>query len=71
MEADRFGEINHTLAVSLEQVQANFARYGLLDQQVRFLVGWFNFNGLLVLFTGLLFLTSIGSDLLLLRQTSA
>jgi O-methyltransferase len=29
------------LAVSLEQVQANFARYGLLDGQVRFLQGWF------------------------------
>jgi O-methyltransferase len=29
------------LAVSLEQVQANFARYGLLDGQVRFLKGWF------------------------------
>jgi hypothetical protein len=29
------------LAVSVEQVQANFARYGLLDDQVRFLVGWF------------------------------
>ena len=29
------------LAVSLEQVQANFARYGLLDEQVRFLPGWF------------------------------
>jgi O-methyltransferase len=29
------------LAVSLEQVQANFARYGLLDDQVRFLKGWF------------------------------
>lgn len=29
------------LAVSLEQVQVNFARYGLLDQQVRFLKGWF------------------------------
>ena len=29
------------LAVSLEQVQANFARYGLLDDQVRFLQGWF------------------------------
>ncbi len=29
------------LAVSLEDVQANFARYGLLDDQVRFLVGWF------------------------------
>jgi O-methyltransferase len=40
-EGDRFWEINHTLAVSLEQVQANFSRYGLLDQQVRFLVGWF------------------------------
>jgi O-methyltransferase len=29
------------LAVSLEQVQANFQRYGLLDDRVRFLVGWF------------------------------
>lgn len=29
------------LAVSLEQVQANFARYGLLDDQVCFLRGWF------------------------------
>jgi O-methyltransferase len=29
------------LAVSLEQVKANFARYGLLDDQVRFLKGWF------------------------------
>jgi O-methyltransferase len=29
------------LAVSLEQVRANFARYGLLDEQVRFLKGWF------------------------------
>jgi hypothetical protein len=29
------------LAVSLEQVQANFERYGLLDSQVRFLKGWF------------------------------
>jgi O-methyltransferase len=29
------------LSVSLEQVKANFARYGLLDDQVRFLVGWF------------------------------
>jgi O-methyltransferase len=38
-EGDRFWEINHTLAVSVEQVQANFARYGLLDKQVRFLVG--------------------------------
>ncbi|HET8699595.1 MAG TPA: TylF/MycF family methyltransferase [Gammaproteobacteria bacterium] len=29
------------LAVSLEQVTANVARYGLLDHQVRFLKGWF------------------------------
>jgi O-methyltransferase len=32
---------NAVLAVSLEEVQANFRRYGLLDEQVRFLVGWF------------------------------
>lgn len=31
-----------TLAVSLEEVKANFARYGLLDDQVRFLPGWFS-----------------------------
>ncbi|HEV2070485.1 MAG TPA: TylF/MycF/NovP-related O-methyltransferase [Acidimicrobiales bacterium] len=30
------------LAVSLDQVKANFARYGLLDDQVRFLPGWFS-----------------------------
>lgn len=29
------------LAVSMEAVQANFARYGLLDRQVKFLPGWF------------------------------
>jgi len=29
------------LAVSLDEVRANFARYGLLDAQVQFLVGWF------------------------------
>lgn len=29
------------LAVSLEEVQQNFARYNLLDGQVRFLKGWF------------------------------
>ena len=29
------------LAVSLEQVKANFNRYGLLDDQVKFLKGWF------------------------------
>jgi O-methyltransferase len=30
------------LAVSLEVVQDNFRRYGLLDDQVRFLEGWFS-----------------------------
>jgi O-methyltransferase len=29
------------LAVSLEDVQALFAKYGLLDDKVRFLKGWF------------------------------
>ncbi|MFN8593688.1 MAG: CmcI family methyltransferase [Thermomicrobiales bacterium] len=29
------------LAIPVEQVQANFARYDLLDDQVRFLKGWF------------------------------
>jgi len=29
------------LAVSVEEVRANFRRYGLLDDRVRFLVGWF------------------------------
>jgi O-methyltransferase/8-demethyl-8-(2,3-dimethoxy-alpha-L-rhamnosyl)tetracenomycin-C 4'-O-methyltransferase len=38
------GDPHHTfreLAVSLEQVRANFDRYGLLDGQVVFLKGWF------------------------------
>jgi len=38
------GDKHHTLtsvAVGLEQVKANFERYGLLDDQVRFLKGWF------------------------------
>jgi O-methyltransferase len=29
------------LSVSLEEVEANFTRYGLLDDQVQFLPGWF------------------------------
>lgn len=29
------------LSVSLEEVRANFAKYGLLDDQVKFLTGWF------------------------------
>ncbi|MBA2294473.1 MAG: macrocin O-methyltransferase, partial [Actinobacteria bacterium] len=38
------GDIHHTvpeLAVTLEEVKANFARYDLLDDRVRFLPGWF------------------------------
>ncbi len=34
--------IQARLAVSVEEVKANFARYDLLDDQVRFLVGWFS-----------------------------
>lgn len=39
-EGDRLHEYTE-LAIPLEQVQANFARYGLLDDQVQFLKGWF------------------------------
>ena len=38
------GDIHHTypeLAVPMEEVQNNFRRYGLLDDQVVFLKGWF------------------------------
>jgi O-methyltransferase len=36
------GLFNQTpLAISMEEVQANFASYDLLDDQVRFLPGWF------------------------------
>jgi len=35
-------KFGNTLAVSLEQVRANFERYGVLDDQVRFLKGWFH-----------------------------
>lgn len=34
-------QFNDRLAVSLDQVKANFACYGLLDDQVAFLPGWF------------------------------
>lgn len=33
--------LNQILAVSITEVNENFARYGLLDDQVRFLAGWF------------------------------
>ena len=38
------GDIHHTfepLKVSLEEVKNNFAKYALLDEQVKFLKGWF------------------------------
>jgi O-methyltransferase len=38
--ADHFWKIAH-LAVSEDEVRANFEKYGLLDEQVRFLPGWF------------------------------
>lgn len=44
LPADR-GDSHHlysSLAVSLAEVQANFAKYGLLDDQVQFLKGWFS-----------------------------
>ena len=40
-ESDAAFYVHADLAVSLEQVQKNFARYGLLDGQVKFLKGWF------------------------------
>jgi O-methyltransferase len=42
--ADR-GDRHHTipeLAISLDTVQANFERYGLRDEKVKFLKGWFS-----------------------------
>lgn len=47
-DADKYpedaGDMHHTfkaLAISIEQVKANFDAYGLLDDQVQFLKGWF------------------------------
>ncbi len=39
-QGSRFHEVEQ-LAVPLEKVQEHFALYGLLDEQVRFLKGWF------------------------------
>ena len=39
-EGDRHSEIDY-LAVGIEAVKANFRKYGLLDDRVRFLQGWF------------------------------
>ncbi len=40
-KGDRHWKKSDVLGVSLEQVKANFSRYGLLDEQVQFLKGWF------------------------------
>src|SRR4029077_257254 len=40
--ADRsYQSLQIDIAVPLDEVKANFERYGLLDDRVRFLVGWF------------------------------
>jgi O-methyltransferase len=39
--ADRDDVLAGQLAVSVEEVKENFERYGLLDDRVEFLVGWF------------------------------
>ena len=33
--------MSHTHAVSIDQVKNNFSRYGLLDERVVFLKGWY------------------------------
>ena len=40
-EGDSHWTMSDTLGVSLDQVKVNFSRYGLLDDRVRFLKGWF------------------------------
>lgn len=37
-----FSKFNDQLAISLEEVKDNFEKYGLLDDQVKFLKGWFS-----------------------------
>ena len=41
-EGDRTWTLAGWLAVPLTEVKANFERYGLLDERVRFLPGWFS-----------------------------
>lgn len=40
-EGDIFWKFKSTLGISLDQVKSNFSRYGLLDERVCFLKGWF------------------------------
>jgi hypothetical protein len=39
--SSQYHTLSSLLAISMEEVKANFERYGLLDDQVRFLKGWF------------------------------
>lgn len=41
-EQDSFGWFESAMCVSLEEVKSNFSRYGLLDDQVEFIKGYFN-----------------------------
>lgn len=41
-DGDSWVSNNNVFSVSLEQVKANFAKYDLLDDQVRFIAGWFH-----------------------------
>lgn len=38
----RWQPLAKQLAISADEVRANFARYGLLDEQVRLIAGWFS-----------------------------
>jgi O-methyltransferase len=40
-QADQFHEYKE-LAVSVNEVRANFKKYGLLDERVKFIIGWFD-----------------------------
>ena len=41
-DSDDGHHLHEELAVSLEEVRENFERYGMLDDQVQFLKGWFS-----------------------------
>lgn len=41
-DGDKKAMLDLGLAVSVDDVRANFARYGLLDDQVKFVEGWFS-----------------------------
>ncbi len=43
-EQDSFGWVEEDMSVSLEDVKNNFRRYGLLDDKVKFLKGFFDYS---------------------------